>query len=102
MWDERRSRYAPRRGADGVGWFRFGGQEDASMQLKAQTHPVSRKRLWAGQVITVFAVLFLLFDSIIKFTKADIVAQSFGQLGYPVSLAATIGILELICIAVYL
>ncbi|MGH7629628.1 MAG: DoxX family protein [Gemmatimonadales bacterium] len=47
------------------------------------------------------AVLFLLFDSVINLMKIDPVVASFARLGYPVSLARGIGILELVCLALY-
>jgi len=46
-------------------------------------------------------VLFMLFDSVIKIMVIDAVVSSFGELGYPVSLAVGIGILELVCLIVY-
>jgi len=60
-----------------------------------------KKRLWAGRVISALPVLFLLFDGVIKLMKIEPVVQSFAQLGYPVCLAAGIGILELACVVVY-
>lgn len=72
------------------------------MQSTTETAPVSRKRLWAGRVLSALAVLFLLFDAGIKLANAAPVAESFGQLGWPASLAAGLGILELVLLAVYL
>jgi hypothetical protein len=57
---------------------------------------------WAGRIMGGIAVLFLLFDTIIKLMVIPPVVESMGQLGYPVRLAAGIGILELACIIVYL
>lgn len=65
-----------------------------------RTTAVSTSKI--GRILSGLAVAFLLFDSAIKFTNADAVAQSFNQLGYPLSLATTIGIIELACIVVYL
>jgi hypothetical protein len=45
---------------------------------------VSKQRLWAGRTISAIAVLFLLFDSVIKLVLIDPVVASFAQLGYPV------------------
>ena len=36
------------------------------MQSATQTVPVSKKTLWAGRIISALAVLFLIFDSVIK------------------------------------
>ncbi len=62
---------------------------------------VSKTKLWAGRIISALPVLFLLFDSVIKLMEIAPVKESFTQLGYPVSLARGIGILELVCVAVY-
>jgi hypothetical protein len=59
-------------------------------------------RLTVGRIISAFAVVFLVFDTVIKFTGIPAVAESMNQLGYPVSSAVGIGVLELICLAVYL
>jgi hypothetical protein len=56
----------------------------------------------AGVVLTVLPVLFLVFDSVIKFSGLPIVGQSMTELGYPVEAAIGIGVLELACLAVYL
>jgi len=62
----------------------------------------SNKERWAGRVVTALPVLFLLFDSGIKLIRIDPVVQFFTELGYPVDLAVGIGIVELVCILVYL
>jgi hypothetical protein len=71
------------------------------VQSDQQTAPVPKKTLWAGRIISALPVLFLLFDSVVKLMQIDAVVESFAQLGYPVSLALSIGILELFCIGVY-
>ena len=63
--------------------------------------PVSKARLSAGHIVSAIPVLFLLFDSAIKFTAIDPVVESFSQLGYPVSLAIGIGAIELACLVLY-
>lgn len=71
------------------------------MQSGTQAAPVSMKRRWAGRALGAVAVLFLLFDSVIKLMKIDPVVESFARLGYPESLARGIGLLELVCIVLY-
>ena len=61
----------------------------------------SKKMLWAGRIVSAVPVLFLLFDSVIKLMKIDPVVESFARLGYPESVAIPIGILELVCLALY-
>jgi hypothetical protein len=59
------------------------------------------KRLWTGRIISAVPILFLTFDAVIKLVKIPAVAEAFGRLGYPLSLASGIGVLALICTAVY-
>ena len=57
---------------------------------------------WAGLILTALPVLFLLFDTVIKVMAiGPVVVDSFAELGFPVSLARGIGLLELGCLAVY-
>lgn len=58
--------------------------------------------LWTGRVLTALGALFLLFDGVTHVIQIAPVAEAMNQLGYPVSLALTIGIIELICLLLYL
>ncbi len=62
---------------------------------------VSSKRLWAGRIISALPVLFLLFDSVIHIIRIGPVDQGFAELGYAVTLARPLGIIELICVILY-
>lgn len=59
-------------------------------------------RRWTGRVLTALPALFLAFDTVIKLAKIPAVTESFVQLGYSPDLARGIGLLELVCLAVYL
>lgn len=71
------------------------------MQTAPQPMSSSTTMLWAGRIISALAVLFLIFDSMIKVLKLAPAVETTTQLGYPESLVITIGILELACLAVY-
>lgn len=71
------------------------------MHSVAHAAPVFRARISAGNIISAVPVLFLLFDSAIKLMVIDPVVESFGQLGYPVSVSVGIGLLELVCLVLY-
>jgi hypothetical protein len=66
-----------------------------------QTAGASKKRLWAGRIMSGIVVLFLIFDATIKLMVVDPVVKGMAELGYPVSLAPVIGIILLICTAFY-
>ena len=63
--------------------------------------PISRSKLWTGRVLTVIVVLFLIFDATIHLLVITPVVDSFNQLGIPVNLAVTIGVVELTCLILY-
>jgi hypothetical protein len=61
----------------------------------------SKRRLRAGRIVSALPVLFLLFDGVIKLMRVPPVVEAFARLGYPDSLATGIGLLELVCLALY-
>jgi hypothetical protein len=71
------------------------------MQSATQTATESKTKLWAGRILSGLAVLFLLFDGILKLFKPAVVTEAMVQLGYPASLAVGIGVLLLCCVVVY-
>ena len=71
------------------------------MQAATQTVPAAKTTVWAGRIISALAVLFLIFDSVIKVLSMAPAVESTTQLGYPASLVVGIGILEIACLAVY-
>ena len=54
-----------------------------------------------GQVISGLIAAFLLFDAVIHIVKIDPVVDSFRTLGFPIGTAVAIGVIELICVALY-
>jgi hypothetical protein len=75
--------------------------EDAGMAPVSQQVP-SKARLWSGRTLSVIAVLFLLMDSVMKIVKAAVAVTGTIELGYPESAVVTIGIVQLLCLALYM
>src|SRR2546426_8364410 len=75
--------------------------KDKFMQSAAQAAPVSKKKLWAGRIMSALPVLLLLFSGVMKLLKPAPVVQGFAHYGYPESLIVVIGILEIACTLVY-
>ena len=71
------------------------------MELVAHASPISRRRLWTGRILSILVVLFLLFDSGIKFTHSPQMLQICAQMGLPVHLLPVIGVILLICTVLY-
>jgi DoxX-like family len=63
--------------------------------------PATKKRAWAGRIISAVPVLFLVFDGAMKLMNAVPVVEAQNQLGIPQNLTLSIGILELACVLVY-
>jgi hypothetical protein len=61
----------------------------------------SNKKQWAGRIMSALPVLFLIFDSVIHIMKPPAVVEGFAKLGYSLSLAVPLGIIELACIVLY-
>jgi hypothetical protein len=61
----------------------------------------SKKSLWAGRILSGLVVLFLIPDAIIKFIRPASVLEALEHVGWSVSLANTLGILLLSCVALY-
>ncbi len=62
----------------------------------------SSTRARVGIAISVLAVLFLLFDSGIKLANTSQVVDAMQKLGYPTAFDRGLGVLELLCVIVYL
>ena len=63
-----------------------------------EPHPATRR---AGVALSGAMLLFLLFDAVVHIVRIKPVVDSFAALGYPVSVAVGIGILELGCLTLY-
>ena len=71
------------------------------MQTLSQTNSAPKKLLWAGWIISALAVLFLAFDAVIKIIQHPEAINATAQLGYPETFVFGIGLLELVCLAIY-
>ena len=63
---------------------------------------ISGKQLWAGRIVSGLAVLFLLWDGIMKLLKPAVVVKATRDLGYPESDIVGIGLVLLACTLLYL
>jgi hypothetical protein len=64
------------------------------------TSPLA-KTIWIGRVLSALAVLFLLFDSVVKLLQLPVAMDGTTQLGYPGSVVFGIGLVELVCLVLY-
>jgi hypothetical protein len=71
------------------------------MESSIHTGPASNKRIWAGRIVSALPALFLLFDGTIHIMRIPAVVAGFAKAGFPISTAVPIGIIEIICIILY-
>jgi hypothetical protein len=62
----------------------------------------SSGQVWAGRVLTGLAVLFLLFDITLKLLRPPEAISGTVQLGWPASIILPLGIIQLVCLILYL
>ncbi len=72
------------------------------MDSNTPSAPISKKMLWTGRVLSALPVLLLLFSAVMKFAQPPDVAKGFDHLGWSLSLVNALGVLEVVCVIVYL
>lgn len=58
--------------------------------------------IWTGRILSALGVLFLTFDAVMKVLKSAQAVEGTTQLGYPESVVVPLGLLQLVCLALYL
>jgi hypothetical protein len=57
--------------------------------------------LWSGRIFSGLVAAFMIFDAVIHLMKPAPVVEAFAKLGYPLRLAVVLGIVELLCVLLY-
>jgi hypothetical protein len=68
----------------------------------SEPHAVSARARLAGRILSGIAALFLAFDAAMKLALVAAAVQGTTELGYPVSVIRPLGIVQLICLGLYL
>jgi len=63
---------------------------------------MTRFQLWSGRILSTLAVLFLLFDVTLHLLRPSFVIEGTRQIGFPVATILPIGIIQLVCLILYL
>jgi hypothetical protein len=71
------------------------------MTSLGQTAPISKGRLWGSYVASAMPVLMMVFSAVGKLLKPASVVQGFALFGYPESLLMILGVVELLCVLLY-
>jgi hypothetical protein len=72
-----------------------------NMQTVSSTSSLSMKTIWAGRIISGLITAFMIFDAVIHLIKPAPVVEAFAKLNFPLSFAVPLGIVELLCIVLY-
>ena len=56
---------------------------------------------WAARIMATVAILFLLFDCVIKIVRLAPAIEGTVKLGYPASVVVGLGLIELLCLIAY-
>jgi len=74
-----------------------------AIQSHEQTRvSVSKKRIWAGRILSFLPALFLILDAVMKLIKPAFVVDATVKLGYPEHVIVGLGVVLLACTLIYL
>lgn len=65
------------------------------------TPAVSRKMIWAGRIVSVVPVFFLLMSASFKLMRHPQAVEGFAKMGYPAGSLLPLGIVEAACAILY-
>jgi hypothetical protein len=65
------------------------------------TPTISKSQLWTSRILTGLALAFLAMDTVMKLLQLAPAIEGTVALGYPASAVFTIGVVELVCVALY-
>lgn len=63
---------------------------------------MSKKAIWTGRIISALVVLFLGFDAVVHIVQPADAVKATEQVGFPVSALAPLGIIQLLCLVLYM
>lgn len=75
--------------------------EEEDMQSSGTASGGSKWMIWTGRALSGLVVVFLVFDSVIKFVKPPAVTETFKEIGWSDNLALPLGIVLLVCTVLY-
>lgn len=71
------------------------------MSTDQASAPVSKGALWTGRIMSTLPVLMLLMSATMKFAQPPAMTEGNAHLGWPMSVAIPLGIVELGCTLLY-
>lgn len=62
---------------------------------------ISNAQRWAGRIVSALVAFFFIIDCAVKVMRLPVAMEGTARLGYPIHLVFAIGIVELICIVLF-
>src|SRR4051794_34932100 len=62
---------------------------------------ISRAAVWTGRILSLLGMLFLAVDALMKVLRVQAAVDGTTQLGYAEGVIVPLGILQLVCLALY-
>jgi hypothetical protein len=75
--------------------------EQPIIQTASSPGSTSKKSVWAGRIISGLITAFMIFDGVIHIMRPAPVVEGFAKLNFPLRFAVPLGIVELLCIVLY-
>jgi len=93
----------PSLAANPISYFQVAFKSSGRKFMDQTPQPVSPSKgsLWAGRILSALVILFLVFDSVLKFFKPAVVVEASAKLGLPMSLCIPIATILLVCTLLY-
>ena len=70
--------------------------------MQSGSEPVSKGMVWTGRIMSAIPVLLTLLGAVMKLFQVPAAMEGMARAGFSASFVVPIGILELICVVVYL
>jgi hypothetical protein len=61
----------------------------------------SKKLVWAGRILSALPIPLLVMSAVMKLSQSPDVVKGFGDFGYDPSILVPLGIVELLCVILY-
>ena len=77
------------------------GERSGTLRGETVIEPASQRQILSGRILSGLSIAFLLFDAGMKIARVPAAVEGTVQLGYPAEAILGIGLVQLICLALY-
>ena len=77
------------------------GERSGTLRGETVIEPASQRQILSGRILSGLSIAFLLLDAGMKIARVPAAVEGTVQLGYPAEAILGIGLVQLICLALY-